>query len=552
MSFSVNLVIVDTTDLVAYAWPLMNILCFRRAASATSFVWILQFGLAVHGQETSPSSTMILPERRPESETPHTATGQTGMPLRAPGDPEVMQAERGVINPQTTPTFPLEEPLDPDKYICGRGDVFELNFWGAQNFRLRVAIDLEGRTFISKVGYVSIVGKTLAEARTILKGTIHRYYPGLNFDLSLSAPRTFLIHVVGFVSGPGIFHANPLTRVGTIVARAGLFGSRRRITIRRREGKPLTADLLMYDLTGDTKYNPYLLDGDVIDVPFADVVATISGSVRRPGRYELISSKDYRELLTLGGGYRPTMTRQIPLRLIRRDPKEHNAEQRIAIPDNEKAESEIKLLDEDAVIVPGVGELQRSVILVGPIAGASAADEVTTVRRFPYAEGATVRSLLEAAGGIGSSADLRSGFIKRPDGTIVKVDLEALLIRRDFTADKPIAVGDTVIIPQRRFAVVVEGSVLRPGAYPYNPVFSAAAYLSNAGGPTRNAQSRSNFRVVAPDGSIKKFSDKLILNPGDSISVPERAFARGEIVQLVIATAGLAISSFTLIYLVTR
>src|SRR6266481_3935469 len=129
---------------------------------------------------------------------PGTSAPAAAVPMQvaAPQDTEVMQAERPVINPGGVSTLPLEEPIDPDKYICGRGDVFELNFWGRQNFKLRVTVDMEGRTFISKVGYVDIVGKTLRHARQIVKAAVLRYFPGLNFDLGLVEPRTFLVHVV--------------------------------------------------------------------------------------------------------------------------------------------------------------------------------------------------------------------------------------------------------------------------------------------------------------------------------------------------------------------
>ncbi len=192
-----------------------------------------------------------------------------------------------MISPQVmTPTFPLEEPLDPKKYVCGRGDMFELNFWGQQNFRIRATVDLEGRTFISKIGYVDIVGKTLAQAREIITKLVHRYYPGLSFDLSLVAPRTFIVHVVGYVPHPGRRRQSD-QRVSTVSERDGANASRglnadgeptewgERRLVRsgesrssRRDGTRLDADLLMYELTGDTKFNPFVMDGDVIRVPF--------------------------------------------------------------------------------------------------------------------------------------------------------------------------------------------------------------------------------------------------------------------------------------------
>src|SRR5689334_12301152 len=77
------------------------------------------------------------------------------------------------------PNVAIEQAIDPETYVCGPGDVFELNFWGPQTFRLRISVDLEGRTFISKVGFVAVAGKSLAAARTAIKSKVRGTYPGL-------------------------------------------------------------------------------------------------------------------------------------------------------------------------------------------------------------------------------------------------------------------------------------------------------------------------------------------------------------------------------------
>src|SRR5258708_15372671 len=216
------------------------------------------------------------------------------MSVAVPSDTEVVQAERPVINPSAVSTLPLEEPIDPDKYICGRGDIFELNFWGRQNLKLRVTVDMEGRTFISKVGYVDIVGKTLRETRGIIKTAVLRYFPGLNFDLSLVEPRTFLVHVVENIPHPGIYTARPVERASVVIGRAGGItgtASRRRISIQHRNGGTATVDLLLYNLTRDTKHNPSVSDSDLIRVPFEDVSVNVAGSVRRRGDSQPVHSK---------------------------------------------------------------------------------------------------------------------------------------------------------------------------------------------------------------------------------------------------------------------
>src|SRR5207302_5870641 len=289
------------------------------AALLIPYVALISLPGTARAQITSPSLTG-------ETQAPGAAVP---MQVAAPQDTEVLQAERPVINPGGVPTLPLEEPGDPDKYICGRGDVFELNFWGRQNFKLRMTVDLEGCAFISKVGYVAIVGKTLRQAREIVKSAVLRYFPGLNFDLSLVEPRTFLVHVVENILHPGLYTARPVERASNVIARAGGItgnASKRRISIQHRDGTRTTVDLLLYNLTGDRKFYPYLMDGDLIRIPFEDVAVNVGGAVRRPGRYELIHSKDFAELLDIAGGFASTATRQPPIRLVRKNDQERESQ----------------------------------------------------------------------------------------------------------------------------------------------------------------------------------------------------------------------------------
>ena len=133
--------------------------------------------------------------------------------------------------------------------------------------------------------------------------------------------------MVGSVAKPGIYSAHATDRLTKVLAQAGGrskpdakgsgSGSLRRIEITRRSGQKLAADLLLYDLKGDTKNNPYLSDGDIIVVPFESFVATISGAVQRPGRYELVGTKDIAELVNAAGGLRSTATRQLPVEVSR-------------------------------------------------------------------------------------------------------------------------------------------------------------------------------------------------------------------------------------------
>lgn len=459
--------------------------------------------------------------------------------------------------PLAAPAAPpsMDQPIDARTYVCNRGDVFEMNFWGAQTFRVRSTVDVEGRAYLPRVGYVDVAGRTLAEVRERMKGAAARHLPGLQFELSLIEPRTFFVHVANDVARPGPILTRATERVSQALAKAGGIlpgGSRRRIVVLRHDGTRLPADLLLYQQTGDTKYDPTLLDGDVVQVPFEDLAVTVSGAVRRPGRYELTGSRDLKEAVALAGGAANEATRELPLQLIRRGAGDLS--QRSLLPLGAGPDlPELPLERDDQVIVPSIADLQRSVLVVGAIAGGpNNADEATTSKRVPYAEGDTVLALIERAGGTTAAADLPRGYVQRADGSIVGVDLDALLVRRDRSADLPVRISDIIVVPSQRQTVRVEGAVLRPSAVTFNPRLRLLDYVAQAGGETRLSQGPEEMRLITARGQTLRYSDGLKVGPGDTIIVPERNFSRAEVVQLVLSAAGIVLSGTALIITATR
>jgi hypothetical protein len=126
------------------------------------------------------------------------------------------------------------------------------------------------------------------------------------------------------------------------------------------------------------------------------------------------------------------------------------------------------------------------------------------------------------------------------------LDLEALLVRRDLTADRALEMGDVLTIPYQRRSVLVEGSVVQPGPQPYQAPFALDDYIASAGGLSRFARSIDDVRLISSDGKVAPYARDLTIRPGDTIIVPERDFSRAEIVQLVISVAGLALAGATL------
>ena len=493
-------------------------------------------------------------------------------PFPSGQDPDGLRLDQPRIPAAPFTAMPVDEPIDPARYVLGPNDVLELRFWGIENFRLRVVVDLEGRGFVPRVGYLPLQGKTLAEAQVTLKDSVAKFFPKLGFGVTLAEPRTFLVQVVDDVARPGSYPARAIERVSTLIQRAGGFGpnaSRRRIEVKRRDGTVIVADLLLYSITGDVKHNPHVLDGDAIRVPFQSLVATISGAVNRPGRYELVGTSDLAELVEVAGGLSPGFTAGLPVQVVRRAPDERLLRLSFDFAAGGKL-PEVPMTREDSVWIPSFLELQQSVTITGALAGVAAtagtagttaainatgaagstgsgqgAEDGGATRRLPFAQGDTVRSLLERAGGVGPLADLKGAYVLR-NNVAIPVDLYALVMLRDFSADKAVELGDTIVIPFKRPNVLVEGAVFRPGPYPYNPNFNVEQYLALAGGPNRFAQDTSNVYMVTPDGQTKEFAPELKVEPGASLVVPERNFSRSEVVAIILAGAGLLLSAATI------
>jgi protein involved in polysaccharide export with SLBB domain len=93
--------------------------------------------------------------------------------------------------------------------------------------------------------------------------------------------------------------------------------------------------------------------------------------------------------------------------------------------------------------------------------------------------------------------------------------------------------GDSFLIPAVPSTVNVVGAVNNQSAFLYQKVRRVSSYLRLAGGPRRGADSRHSFLIRA-DGSVVSRSDvkspwgngfnDLMVNPGDTIVVPEKTF----------------------------
>jgi protein involved in polysaccharide export with SLBB domain len=130
---------------------------------------------------------------------------------------------------------------------------------------------------------------------------------------------------------------------------------------------------------------------------------------------------------------------------------------------------------------------------------------------------------------------------------------------KDTNADINVRAGDTLLIPKRPSFVMVTGQVFNPTAVSFRPGKSAKWYLSQSGGPTQLANKKAIF-VIRADGSVIGSSSSAwagdsmsrVLEPGDTLVVPERALGGGVQWQNVFLAAQTAASVASAIIIAVR
>jgi protein involved in polysaccharide export with SLBB domain len=130
---------------------------------------------------------------------------------------------------------------------------------------------------------------------------------------------------------------------------------------------------------------------------------------------------------------------------------------------------------------------------------------------------------------------------------------------KNTVADVEVRSGDTLVIPKRPSFVMVTGQVFNPTAVSYRPGKSAKWYLSQSGGPTAVANKKAIF-VIRADGSVIGAKEGLwsgsslgaVLQPGDTVVVPEKAIGGGVQWQTLFLATQVASSVASTIFIALR
>ena len=461
-----------------------------------------------------------------------------------------VQRQSGLEGVQLPPAE-LAGPVDPTIYRVGPGDLLFLHLWGQVTRNIPLEVGPEGAVLLPDEGLVRVAGRTLADVRAGILARMHRRYREVDMELRLARPRTFRIYLTGQVKAPGPALANGACRVGDVLTTGMLLerASRRRIEVLHRDGAREVCDLELFLRTGEAVWNPWLQDGDVVQVPSATEFVYAQGAVARPGRYELGVRDSLRTLLRLSGDPLPSAVADRAL-LVRFKDAFTPESLWVSLVDVYSRRQNPPIEDGERMYVYFIPQYhqQHEAVIIG---------EVQRPGTYPIVEGRTrLSGLVRAADGFQPAADLSAIRVHRRSTLATEKDQELdrllRLSRNDLTSteyemlrtklaglredyrvdwarlengkdlDLLLRDGDSVRVERLVSSIRVDGEVRRPGILNFVPGESVEDYVAQAGGFTGRAW-RGKVRVTrSVTGQTLLARNVRTLDPGDFVWVPEK------------------------------
>jgi len=499
----------------------------------------------------------------------------------------------------SNPTVPIEGAINPATYIVGPNDMFQLGIFGYINQQIPIVVNPEGTVVIPTVGEVDLKGLNLSEAKKRVIEKVKKRYISSEISFNLTTPRTFLVSITGLVQGK--FQATPLTRASEML-RYIVFDtlnisrtyyermatqrvennllrteiSARNIELIRKDGTIQKVDMYKYYMTNDDKYNPYLLEGDLLKVPntlLEKYYVSIFGAVQLGGAYEYSEGDDLETLIGLGRGLDFYAE---PDSILLYRPSEDRTRYNVFVLSYPK-DKEFKVKVYDRAFVKYKQDYQRmaTVLVLG---------EVNMPGYYPISyKNTRLKEAIEMAGGLKSTSYLPLSILfrnwdaeyvakdtldiylnERANDVIisendrrnyqidfksrrnrVKVDFEKLLVENDERENIILEDKDIIYINDNKNIVYIYGQVNHEGYVPFKQGEDIYYYIEKAGGYTLAADEGTTRIIKFRDRSYHK-PGEIEIESGDFIYVAKKSPKTfGEIVTLVAQISGIILGVLT-------
>lgn len=197
----------------------------------------------------------------------------------------------------------------PADYVVGPGDSVNVVLYGKLNEQHSLEVGRDGTVVVPTLQPMVVAGMSFNEVKQALTSMIRNKMIGVNASVSMGELRSIRVFVLGEAYRPGAYSISSLSTItNALIASGGLseIGSLRAIEL-KRAGKVI-AELDMYDLLirGDNRNDVVLQANDVVFIPAAGDLVSMTGEVRREAIYEMKDGENYQDLIRMAGGLTST------------------------------------------------------------------------------------------------------------------------------------------------------------------------------------------------------------------------------------------------------
>ena len=416
---------------------------------------------------------------------------------------------RDIFNNKSLSFEPNMNMALPRNYRIGPGDAVFIDVYGASQKSYQTTVAPDGIITLDGFGPIQVSGLTVSQANSRIREKLGRRYSSSSIRLSVGQTHTIMVNVVGEVKTPGTYTLSAFATVFNALYMAGgigELGTLRNIKVYRGGSLISTVDVYDFLRRGHLTGNVRLADNDVIVVGPYEMLAQVSGKVKRPMFYEMKRGESLGTLISYAGGFAgDAYTRSVRVR--RKTGRQYSI-----FNVNEFDMRSFRVSDEDSVSVDSVIPRYENMVEV----------KGAVFRPGMYEVGGrinSVRGLIEAADGLTEAAFSPHAVLhrKKADRTleVISVDVDGILTGR--VADIPLQNEDVLFIPtktevQEQQTITIHGEVLYPGVYKYADNESLEDFILQAGGLKQTAStvrvdvSRriSNPQALAPDSVIAR------------------------------------------------
>ena len=436
----------------------------------------------------------------------------------------------------------------PDYYILGPGDKIEIALWGRAQILSILRIDRDGNLYDPNIGKVSLAGKSLKEARAILKNKFGEKFsslkgenPATSISITISDLKSINVHFTGYVKLPGLHIINPLSTVITGLYQAGgvdTLGTLRNIQIIRDGTVFKEIDLYDYLLKGDVGFGNLLRNNDVINVPPRGITVKVTGEVLNEGIFEARGEETLHDVVEFAGGFKINASEQLLLaRFIPIEKRRFDSVplKQISVNINELAD--INCLDGDILTIQPTPQVSNYVTVSG---------KVKNPGQYVLTEDLTIKKLLMISGGIEDPDFLKAAYLeeleilrvddKKDEDIVIKLSFNDIINTAKYD-DFKLMKDDHIIVRENIFyrtdnLVEVTGEVMVPGVYPIIKDNQTLDKIIQKAGGFTDLAFVDGIKINRNEKRLVWHSFDVPLISGDKIIVPQKpgvVEVRGEV-----------------------